>query len=441
MLSQSDRIAFSLNIVSAPGAIANFASAKVAVMSQVTALQSLDSANSNLFAPVNDKINAYQGEFSYLDSNGRTIFTEQDIQNSGNKIINNYFFPNNTSVTVPSLSATNNVWTKPTPYALTYAIGKNVSEAYNAITGEASLTSSILAAISLAATHQDIENTSGQNATQGNPGTLPPVPDSIQSFPAVVAIKNNLASLVNSYLALLIAEKASIVTNDSNVAIQAQNSAAISAISTIQSALNIWSAYVDFQTPPVSTYAAFYAYSSSLLAPTKLYSSQLAALQSAVNARLATNASRIAQLNVILGTVSQDISTGVASGSGLYFKRYSFLSLRLNSLGGSLSQYLALSGTTNAQTAAAANIASTAATYQSILSTTKFSAPANGTAVFGVMDSSQFAIGDTVFLYAEGQVELQRSVKSINGNSMTLNDVVPSKYTPASNARMYKDLN
>jgi hypothetical protein len=440
MLAQNDRIAFSLNIVSAPAALAQFATAKAQVATLITTAQNLDTANANLLNPVNAKVTAYQAEFNYLDGNLRTTFSEQNIQDAANKVINNYFFPNNTNTVVPSISSLNNVWPKPNPYALTYAIGKNGTETYGTTTGETVLASQILSLITSAASHQDIENTSGENATEGNPTAMPPVADSIQSYAAVQTLKTNLVSAVNSYVTLLGQESAAIVTNDSNPTNQANNNAAKAAIQTILTAFNTWLAYPDFKVPPVSTYAAFYAYNSALLAPTKLHSTQLVALQTAINARSAAVAARISQLNTLLGTITQDISTGIATGTGLYGQRYSFLSLRLNSLGGSLTQLAALKGTTSAQDSVSANITSTASTYSSILPTTMLAGPANGTPVIAVLNSSAFAVGDSVYVFAEGQTELQRSIKTISRNSVTLNDTIPSKYGPASNARMYKDL-
>ena len=119
---------------------------------------------------------------------------------------------------------------------------------------------------------------------------------------------------------------------------------------------------------------------------------------------------------------------------------FGFLTLRLNVLGGSLTQVAALKNTTSAQDQISGNVTSTANTYSTIVAATALAAPANGTAVIGVLDASKFAAGDLVFVYAEGQTELQRAIKSINGNSITLNDAVPSKYSPASGARIYKDL-
>jgi hypothetical protein len=442
MLSQNDRIAFSLNIVSAPAAIAQLAITKAQIAKQAAKLENLDIGNANLITPTNLMIEAYQPEFNYLDGNTRTTFNEQNVIDAANKVIGNYFFPNNTTVTVPSLAAMNNVWPRPNPYALTFAIGKNANETYSPFTGEPQSITAISALIALTSTHQDIENTSGQYATQGNAMAMPPVSDSVQPYPAVQTLKSNLVAAVSAYRAVLTSELASIVTSDTNPTNASNNTAAAAAVTTTIAALDTWLGNPDFHPVPgsITTYAAFYAYDSSTLAPTKLHSTQLSALQTALTARQAAINIRIAQLTTLLGTISQNLTTGVVIGTGLYFKRYSFLALRLNALSGSLTQLLALSGTMNAQDAIAANIASTAATYATVVPSTRFATPANGTSTIAVLDASAFLVGEKVYVFAEDQVELLRAIKSINGNSVILNDSVPAKYSPASNARIYKDL-
>src|SRR6185369_9395356 len=96
-------------------------------------------------------------------------------------------------------------------------------------------------------------------------------------------------------------------------------------------ALNTWLAYSDFNTAHgQTTCAGFNAYNSNLLAPTKLHSTQLSALSTALSSRSSFVTTRISQLDTNLGTIVQDVSTGdLTSSSGLYGQRYGFLSLRL----------------------------------------------------------------------------------------------------------------
>lgn len=461
-LAQADRISFSLQIVQAAPKIAGLMTAQTQLNAVAAQIQSLDQANANLFSPVNTLINGYHGEIQNLDGNGRSSITEQDIQDSGNKKLQNHFFPNDTTATVPSLSSAHNVWTKVKPYALTYAIGKNYSEAFPTVTNETTLITSITALITSASSTQAIENVSGQHAVQGGTcsisghtdqascvaasGTWTPNSslDTISSFPTVVTLKTNLAAAVTSLIALLNQELASIPTNDPDSTNNTQNTAARTNVSgVILPALNAWLANPDFNPVPgtVTTFAAFYAFNPVLLAPTKLYAPQLAILQSALNSRSTFITTRISQVAGILGTIVQDLSTGeLTSSTGLYGKRYSYLVLRLNALGGSLTQLLGLQTAGGAQTSVITGIQDSTKTYSGILPTSLLKANGSGSTTINLVDSSFLSAGDTVYVFAEGQEEIQRAVKSAANGLVVLNDVVPAKYSTGSSARLYKDL-
>lgn len=460
-LSQADRIAFSLAEVQATQQIAGINSAQAQIQVQIVAAQALDDANARLFAPPNSLINEYQLEYQYLDGNVRTTIVEQDIQDAANRILQNHFFPNDPTVSVPALSGSHNVWTQFAPFALTYALGLNYSQTYpSTVSFEGSAISTITGLISSATANFDIENTTGQHCVASGTCSLPlftdqptcvansgvwtPGPDVISSFPAVVTLKTNLVTAVNSLINIVNLELAAIPTNDPNSANQAENNAAIAYINgTLLPALNTWIAYSDFNPVPgsVTTCAAFYAYNPTLLAPTKLHSTELAALQTVLNNRLTFIATRISQQNAILGTIVQSTSDGsITSSSGLYGERFNLMALRLNILTGSLTKLNGLKSTAAAQVAIAASIAQNRATYYSILPTSIFQSPGNGTAVISLADVSFINPGDLVYISADNQSELTRAIKSINGNSVTLNDQVPPQYSPATNGRLYKDL-
>jgi hypothetical protein len=443
MIAQDDRIAFSLKIVGADTEMKALDQAKAQLQTAIASVQKLDTANKNLFVPVNSLIDAYHVELSKLDGKVRTTITEQDVIDSANKKLRNFFFPNDTSTSVPSLSSSNNVWTKVKPYANGYALGKNYSEAYpSTITSEQDLITSLLSYIASAQSNTDTENTTGQHmdtsagscsfpsyTTQSTcvagGGIWTPGAPTLVTYDAVVTLKTNMVTAVNSLIALLQAEAAAVPADKNNTAI---NQAAIDNINnTILPALNTWLAYPDFDTGNV--------------APTKLHSVQLNALQSALQARSTFVTTRLSQLNTILGTVVQDLSTGdLTSSSGLYGKRYGFLALRLNALGGSLVQLTSMQSAASAQDSIKKGTQESTATYQSILPTTLLMAGGNGTNMVNVVDPSFLSPGDIVFVMAEGQQELQRAVKSVQGTLVTLNDVVPAKYTSTSKARLYKDI-
>lgn len=458
MLSQADRIAFSLKIVGADAQVAAVAGAQAQVASVLQQAQNLDNANANLFNGANDLVNLYQTELNLLDGNLRTTVTEQDVKDAANKKLRNFFFPNDTSVTVPSLASLHNVWIQFTPFALSYGVGKNYTQSYSTVTKEGDLIGNIISLITSAGGNADIENTTGQTCGMtGGTCSLPSYTtestcvtaggvwtgvEAISDSAQIHTLLTNLTAAVTALQSFATSEAASIPTTDTNPTNSAQNAAALAYInSTLLPALAAWLANPDFNTAHgQTTCAGFYAYHPALLAPTKLYSGQLSTLLSALNARSAFITTRIGQLNTILGDISQDLSTGVATYTGLYGRRYSFLDLRLNVIGGSLSQLTSLQSSSSAQTAVQANIVSTKNTYYSILPTSAFGASANGTGIISVKDASFLSVGDQVYVYAEDQVELVRAVKAINGKSITLNDSIPAKYTTASQARIYKDL-
>lgn len=433
-LSQNDRIAFSLYIVEADAQITGLLRAKSQLQSELTKIQNLDNANKNLFI-ITPLINEYQVEIGKLDGFLRTTIVEQDMIDAARKQVQNHFFPNDTSVTVPSLSAFHNIWTQLVPFALNYAIGKNYTENYSIITSESDLISAISGFITSAASHFDIENTTGQHCTTG--------PDTISSFATVQTLKTNTVTAVNNLKTFLLSLVTLIPTDDPNLTNQINNNAAINNInSVIIPALNIWLAYPDFNTAHgQTTCAGFYAFNSNILAPTKLHSTQLAALQTALNNRTSFSTIRISQISAVLGTITQNVSTGeITSSSGFYGQRYSFLDLRLNLFGGSLTKLIGMQSSSSAQDSIIDNIQSTKSTYYGICPTSIFQASGNATPLVHLVDASFLSIGDAVYVTAEKQEELIRAVKFISGNMVTLNDAVPAKYTPSIKARLYKDL-
>lgn len=434
---QSDRIAFSLKIVGADTEIKGLEIAKASLQAQADKLVQLDSANKRLADPATALINGYQSELAQLDGIVRTVVTEQGILDAANKVLRNMFFPNDLATVVPSLAATSNVWTKIPPFALNFAIGKTYVETYPGSTPtEASVISPITTLISSAGAYADIELTTGENCTGTGMST------SIATYPGVVTLKTNLVAAVNALIVFLNAERALIVTTDTNATQSAQNTAAIASIDAILSAANTWLAYPDFVAIPgtVTTCPAFYSYNANLLAPTKLHSTQLTALSTAISTRISYAGTRQSQLNAALGGISQSLSDGTVTGSGYYLKRYNLILLRLNSLGGSLTQLAGLNAATGAQDTIKATIIATKALYLAILPTSALQANANGGPTVSVVDASLFAAGDQVYVYAENQEELVRGIKSINGNAITLNDVVPQKYRTGDKVRLYKDL-
>lgn len=438
-IAQADRISFSLYQVTAPALITGILKAQAGIQTQIVAAQSLDTANDNLFTPVNTKINQYQTEFNSIDGNQRTTITETDITNSANKKLQNHFFPNDTTQAVPSLSALGNVWPYLNPFALSYGVGKNYLQVYPAQTpNESTEITAIQAIFTSLSANTDIQNTTGQKADTvlANP---------IITFTALQTLSTNLNTAVAAWKTALLAEAAAITAIvDTNTTNQANNTAALNNInSVIIPAINTFLALPTFTPMPgTTTGTVFNATNPATLTPhPQLYSVNLATFTAAVTARASFVTTRTAQLNAVLGSISQDTTNGnITASSGFYGQRYGFLVLRLNALNGSLTQLASLQVAAGAQTSIIASIKQNAATYYSILPTSGFQSNANGTPFISLVDVSFLHPGDQVYVTADNQVETQYAIKTIVGNAVTLSDIVPAKYTTSANVRLYKDL-
>src|ERR1035437_1273948 len=164
-LSQADRIAFSLKIVSSDDDIKAIKAAQAAIAVQIAKLQALDTANANLMNSPNLRINAYQLEFNSVDGNTRTVIVEQNIIDAANHVLNNDFFPNNTTTAVPSLSAQNNVWAQVVPFALGFGVGKTYIQTYlPTVSNEDADITAIQGFITSLGANTNIQNTTGQKA-------------------------------------------------------------------------------------------------------------------------------------------------------------------------------------------------------------------------------------------------------------------------------------
>lgn len=458
MLSKADRLAFSLSIVSADAQIKGLNDAGVQLQKLIEKAQALDTANTHLFNPSNALINFYQSEFNSIDGLIRSTFAEQNVLDSAFKVLGNYFFPNNVLLTIPSLSGLNNVWSRIKPFALAFGVGKNYDQTYGSGPAEQTFLATVQSLITSASGFSDIENTSGQHCVNGGTCSLPlflTQPDclansgiwtpseTIEAFPAVQTLKSNLVTAINGVKTQATAEAVSLaLIVDSDPTRTAQNAAALAYInSTLLPALNTWLAYSDFNTAHgQTTCAGFNGFNANLLAPTKLHSTELAILSSVISSRSSFLSARIAQVNTNLGSIAQNISTGDYTGTGFYKSRFDYLNLRVNAINGSLTELVGLQQSLVAQNQIKSSLIDQRAIYMSFLPTTKFAASGNGTPIISLVNASFYSPGDTVFIASDTQDELIRAIKSINGNSVQLNDVIPTKYTVLDNTRFYKDL-
>lgn len=456
-LTKPDRISISRKIAEAPFKMDSLTRAQQGIQSELERAQADDSAHKRLTDDISVLVDGYENELAQLDGNVRAQITESDYINSANRAPGNFFYPRDLGSLPPSISP--NIWILTKPYARTKAVGFNMQEVFPATTTkEEDVQSLVDAAIaSIESLYLPIERTTGercstngtcsleqylnQSSCTGNGGSWTMGSDDI--FPSV-QIQNALTDLVNKVTDLrdfLVAEQAFIVSSDPDPTRQSQNSVANDSIEDTLDAIDIWLGLVDFNNAHgQTTCAAFYAYNPNLLGPTKLRPTELDALKLSLSNRAAYRPTRQSELTTNLGGLSQNLSTGSVTGSGLYLERWRYISLRLNLLGGSLIEYLGLQRAVLTQEEQKENLEEALEVYQGLLACASFVAPANGTRFINVKDGSLFAANDFVYIKSETQEEISRSVVSVTGNRIELSIEIPAKYRESDLARIYKDL-
>lgn len=455
MLSKQDRIAFSKEIVAYRFESAKIDLAKLSIQAERDRVNNLDQGNKNLLDAKTYLVDGYQDELDRYDGVVRTKVTESDIQDAANMVVGNDLRPNDESNPPPSTAPF--VWTKLKPFARTIAVGKLSNETYAApIAAEQSKLVDALNYISTIETFTLIQRVTGQSCnatgTCSNPfytdqtscelnlHTWTPGPDSIANDPALQAAYNNLLSTVNDLKSYTLTTQSVILTDDPNTGRQAQNNTSISNITTFVAAIDTWLAVTPFNTAHgQTTCAGFNSYPPALLGSTRLQAAELAAIKSALQTRQAFVSSRVSEINTNLGTVTQNISTGSSTGSGLYFERWQMIELRLNMVGGTAVLLASLDAGLQGQTEMKERLDLAKTTYESVLTCSLLSAPTSGTRVVHVENPADFIVGDIVYLISDTQEELTRNIEAISGSALTLGQPIPAKYRPAEFARLYKD--
>jgi hypothetical protein len=458
-LNQDDRIAFSKKIVEAPFLIAAINKSKETILTEKEKAQKLDDGHKNLVDSKTVLVNAYQGELIKLDGITRSTLTEQDQQDAANFVLGNNLYPNNPQNPPPSTAPS--VWTKTKPYARNLAVGKFYNEAYGAtVTKESDVIALATADVTtIQSTYALIEQVTGQTCTTPggtcsipmyvtqptcvmNGGVWTPGVDTIATYPAVQTALTNLISKVNDIRAFLVSEAATIYTSDSDNTRKTESLAALNNINNVTiPAIDAWLALPNFNTAHgQTTCSGFFGYNPTLLAPTKLSTANINALLTALSNRGTFATTRSGQLSGYLGSITQNLSSGDVTGSGLYFERFSFIQLRLNLLGGSLITLKGYERANNAQDDQISNINAAKATYELILRCSAFSAPATGTKFLSVKSTTGLSAGDNVYVIADGQPELTRTIESVSGNRIVFGQPIPANYKDSSFGRVYKDL-
>lgn len=455
-LTQEERIAISKKIVQIPlqNAAADVVSSQLS--EQKDKAQKEDDANKKLQDDVTVFINGYQQEFSRSDGNGRNELLEQDMQDSANRIIRNFFFLNDPQTPTPAL--TDGVWRLFVPYMGNKAIGKTYGEVYTPVTKEMDLITAVSNAITVVESFSNITRSTGQSCNasgscslpqyttqatcESNAGVWTPGPDVIANDPAMQAAGTALINAIQAWEDFMNATYLVVVTSDTDPTRSAQNIASKADITNAISIIDTWQALTTYNTAHgQTTCAGFNSYNHNLLGAVKFRANELTPIKNEITARTSFLTIREAELNVNLGTVVQNLTTGdLTSTTGFYGQRARIINTRLNAMGGSLTKLKGLERGQDAQEQAKNSNDNTALVYQSVMTCTAFRAPSTGTATIHVLNGAGFAIGNTVYVCADNQEEIQTSIVNIVGNTIYLADKIPQKYRQNESARLYKVL-
>lgn len=455
-LSQEDRVAISKKLVDIPKEDAASLDNKSKLQEAKVKAQKQDDANKNLMDAKTVLINGYQNELERIDGLDKTEILEQDVIDSAQMVLGNFFSPNQTNVPTPSLPG--GVWKNFIPFSKNKAVGKNYSESNAVIQKEQDITSAISALITTMESYVAIGRSTGQscNATgtcslpayttqitcTSNAGVWTPGPDSISNNPAIQATATSLITEVNNWKAFLQATTPVIVTTDTDTGRQTQNNTSIADVANAIAQIDIWLAYATFDTTHgQTTCAGFNSYNVNLLDPTKFRAGELLVIKNEITARLSFIPTRAAQININLGSVVQNLSTGnITSSSGFYGDRMSILNLRLNLMNGSLRKVEGLKLGEKAQDEAVNSNVNAASVYGSVMKVSAFRAPSTGISTIHVKDATGFAVSNSVYVISDTQLEIPATIVAISGNAITLSVNIPQKYRQNENARIYKEL-
>jgi hypothetical protein len=446
-LSQDDRISISKAFVAAPAEVAQIEQNKVQINVAKAEAQKKDDANKGLVDGVTAKIDPYQTELGLINGQARTQLTEQIIQDAGDRKVGNFFFPNEPSVPLPSVS--DGIWKFFSPFFGGYGIGKQKLEVYGAVSPyETQLIADINAQITIIETYTGIQRVTGQKCTAGGVNPSPPpanLPDTIADDAILQAAMTTLISKVTQWQTNLnsqLTALTSVLAADSDATRAAAATAEQSSVNAMLTAIATWSAYPTFNTAHgETTCAGFNAKDPSTLAPTKGYSVQLNALKTAIATRSIAASARATAVSGYLGTVTQDPSTGdINGGSGLYLDRARALNLRLHTMGGSLSQLKGADKAIAALDQFKKNKQDALAVYASVMVVSQLRAPGNGTNMIHVKDASGLTAGSRVYVVTDSQPEIELFVQSVTGTMLTVDKQVPSSYRENEGGRIYKVL-
>lgn len=459
-LTQDERISISKKLIDIPveDAQSDLIQAQLEAVKGVAEKE--DAANKTLMDEPTTLINLYQSELQRYDGNGRTQLAEQDIIDSADKILQNPFFPNDSTVPLPNIP--DGVWKNFTAFSGNKAIGKNYNESYTPVQKEQDLIDAINAAIATAQSFSEATQGTGKSCEESGSCSMPEydnqtdcennggtwtASDNITSDAAMVAAMDALKSAVQAWEDFMNTTYAVIPTagQDADATRLTQNNASRQSITDTIADVDIWQAYPDFDTTTSlpTTCAGFNALGfGDLVSPIKLNPTSLSVLQNAMTARTTfINSTRIGQITTILGSVTQDFDSGeILATSGFYGTRFRFIDMRLNLIRGSLNKLKGIENGQLAQEEAKQANASAAIALSTVMVASRFRAPSTGTSVIHLLDASGFSPGDSAYIVANTQQEIAVTINSITGNAVFLDTNIPKKYREIDGARLYKEL-
>lgn len=455
-LTQEERLAISKKIVEIPlqNAVADQTSAQIDVQKQKAIKE--DNANKKLLDDVNILVHGYQLETERYDGNGRTQLIEQDLIDSADRKLQNFFFPNDMQTPTPSLA--DGIWKQFVAFSGNKALGKTYLEAYSSVQKEQDLIDDVNAKIAIVEGFSAIIRSTGQSCgatgtcslpqyttestCTSNGGTWTAGPDLIDTDSAMQTAGSDLIASIQAWENFMQGTFSIVVTTDTESTRSAQNIASKADITNAISVIDSWQALASYDTTHGQvTCLGFNSYNVALLDPTKFRAAELQTIKDEITARQAFITTRLGQLNTNLGTIVQNMSTGeLTSTTGFYGQRMRIIDMRLNAMGGSLTKLKGLERGQTAQQEMKNSNNNTAAVYASVMVATAFRAPSTGSNIIHVLDATGFAVGNSVYVAAEKQSEISTTITNIQNNTITLADKIPQKYRQNEFARMYKVL-
>jgi hypothetical protein len=437
-LSKDERISISEKIVSIPIENANSDNTIKQLQVALTDAQAKDTSNKGLIDRVTPFVNGYQNEKEQIDGNVLVEMTEQNIIDAANKKLRNFFFPNDSTIALPSIP--DGIWKNFQSFSGTIAIGKKYTEDYDSIDNEQSALSDILDFINTAETFTDVTRVTGEFCEDTS---VPPNPPSeeVVNDPVIQQLLIDLKARVDALQTILALEKAAIIQNDPDATRQAQNDDAENDIdNNISPALITWKAYQDFDPQGGNVCAVFDSTDINTLADTKLKPTMLNALKLAIQTRQTFLTTRLSQLTTNLGGISQSANGDISSTTGLYGQRYRLIELRLNLMNGSLNLAIGLAKAIDAQGQVKKSNENASEAYSSVVTVSSISSKTNGTEYVSVKKGSLFSVKDVVYICAKGKPEIQTSIVEIDGNRLKLAKKITQGYSIENLGRVYKDL-